>query len=79
VWSEVIANGRFLITQDLDFSDIRKYPPGTHPGILLLRLSHPSLANILSRVEELLINENIDDWQGCLVVITENQIRVRRS
>ena len=26
------SEGRILITFDLDFSDIRKYPPGTHPG-----------------------------------------------
>jgi len=24
---------RFLITQDLDFSDIRQFAPDTHPGI----------------------------------------------
>ncbi|MBC8185890.1 DUF5615 family PIN-like protein [candidate division KSB1 bacterium] len=31
-------NQRFLITQDWDFSDIRKFVPGTHFGILLVRL-----------------------------------------
>ncbi|NEQ41300.1 MAG: hypothetical protein F6K40_35915 [Okeania sp. SIO3I5] len=37
VWQQVCAEGRFFITLDLDFSDIRRFPPGTHPGILLLR------------------------------------------
>ena len=32
---------RFLITQDLDFSDIRHYAPGTHRGLLLVRLRFP--------------------------------------
>jgi len=25
---------RFLITQDLDFSDIRRFAPGTQPGLM---------------------------------------------
>jgi predicted nuclease of predicted toxin-antitoxin system len=28
VWSEAQAGGRFLVTQDLDFSDIRRFSPG---------------------------------------------------
>ena len=31
------TEGRILITLDLDFSDIRAYPPGTYPGIWVLR------------------------------------------
>jgi len=30
VWSAAQAAQRFLITQDLDFSDMRRYLPGTH-------------------------------------------------
>lgn len=35
VWEAAQGAGRFLITQDLDFSDIRRFTPGTHQGILL--------------------------------------------
>jgi predicted nuclease of predicted toxin-antitoxin system len=38
VWSAAQLSQRFLITQDLDFSDIRKFTPGTHHGLLLVRL-----------------------------------------
>jgi len=37
VWQRVCAEGRFFITLDLDFSDVRRYPPGSHHGIMLLR------------------------------------------
>jgi predicted nuclease of predicted toxin-antitoxin system len=37
IWQAVNAEGRFLITQDLDFSDTRRFAPGTHTGLLLLR------------------------------------------
>jgi predicted nuclease of predicted toxin-antitoxin system len=31
-WQAVQNAARFLITQDLDFSDLRKYQPGKHLG-----------------------------------------------
>jgi hypothetical protein len=34
VWRAAQSAGRFLITQDLDFSDVRAFAPGTHHGIL---------------------------------------------
>ena len=41
VWQAVQTAERFLITQDLDFSDIRKFSPGTHHGLMLVRLRVP--------------------------------------
>jgi predicted nuclease of predicted toxin-antitoxin system len=41
IWQAACAEGRFLITQDLDFSDSRQFTPGTHSGILLVRLREP--------------------------------------
>ena len=32
VWQTAQAANRFLITQDLDFSDVRRFRPGTHAG-----------------------------------------------
>ncbi|MEX5217147.1 MAG: DUF5615 family PIN-like protein [Nitrospira sp.] len=32
VWTAAQDAGRFLITQDLDFADIRRYAPGSHQG-----------------------------------------------
>jgi predicted nuclease of predicted toxin-antitoxin system len=31
------AEGRVLLTLDLEFADMRKHPPGSHPGIVLFR------------------------------------------
>src|SRR6185437_3281728 len=42
VFDAACADDRTLMTQDLDFSDIRRFKPGTHPGIALIRLRHPS-------------------------------------
>jgi hypothetical protein len=65
-----------LISQDLDFSDARKFSPGSYGGILLLRLRNPSRTNLVTRVLELFREETADDWVGCFVVVTERKIRV---
>ena len=39
VWNAAQAAQRFLVTQDLDFSDMRRYTAGTHAGLLLVRLT----------------------------------------
>jgi len=36
-WLAAQSESRFLITQDMDFSDRRRFAPGTHHGILLVR------------------------------------------
>jgi len=38
IWEATQDAERFLVTQDLDFSDVRRFAPGTHQGILLVRL-----------------------------------------
>jgi len=32
------SEGRVLMTFDLDFADVRAYPPGSHRGIVVFRL-----------------------------------------
>ncbi|MDP2787376.1 MAG: DUF5615 family PIN-like protein [Pseudomonadota bacterium] len=76
VWLAAGAEQRFLITQDLDFSDTRKFVPGTHPGILLVRLREPGGQRLLEAVSA--IAGDIDGWAGCFVVLTDHKIRIKR-
>jgi predicted nuclease of predicted toxin-antitoxin system len=78
VWEAAQRTGRFLITQDLDFSDIRKFAPGTHHGILLVRLREPGRAALMKRIRYLFETEDTEQWQRCFVVVTEHKIRVRK-
>lgn len=41
---------RILVTLDLDFADIRQYPPGEHAGIWVLRPSTQSVAHLLELI-----------------------------
>jgi predicted nuclease of predicted toxin-antitoxin system len=78
VWKAAQSGGRFLITQDLDFSDIRIYAPGTHHGVLLLRLVQPGREALFERVSTLFRTEDVESWNGCVVTASERKVRVRR-
>jgi predicted nuclease of predicted toxin-antitoxin system len=78
VWQAAQNAGRFLITQDLDFSDLRKYQPGKHHGLLLVRLANPSRRALTERVSTLFATEDVEGWLGRFVVATERKIRTRR-
>lgn len=78
VWETAQADQRLLITQDLDFSDARRLA-GVHQGVLLVRLFNPSRCELIDRVGSLFLNEPVEDWRGCLVVLTHRGIRIRRA
>jgi hypothetical protein len=78
VFSAAQAAGRFLITQDLDFSDIRQFEPGTHEGLLLVRLSAPGRQALVTRIEALFSTEDTSTWPGCFLVATDRKLRIRR-
>jgi predicted nuclease of predicted toxin-antitoxin system len=78
IWRAALTESRFLITQDLDFSDSRRFAPGSHPGILLIRLRSPNRRSLIRRTLEHFQTEAVSDWSGCFVVATERKIRVVR-
>ena len=78
VWQAAQHAGRFFITQDLDFSDIRDFEPGTHHGLALVRLRLPGRRALAERITAIFAREPVDSWIGCFVVVTDLKLRVRR-
>jgi predicted nuclease of predicted toxin-antitoxin system len=76
IWQSAQRESRFLITQDMDFSDSRKFAPGSHCGILLVRLRSPSRKALIERVTALFQTENVNRWERCFVVATERKLRI---
>jgi predicted nuclease of predicted toxin-antitoxin system len=73
------AEGRAIISFDLDFANVRDYPPGDYPGLIALRLvdqSRPYVLRIFASVLDLLDREELT---GCLWVVEENRVRIRRA
>jgi predicted nuclease of predicted toxin-antitoxin system len=79
LWPLIHAAGEFLITADKGFGDIRVYPPGTHPGILVLRPERESLSEFRLLLQEVLANHRLESLAGCVTVATSRGIRVRRG
>jgi hypothetical protein len=44
----------------LDFSGVRQFKPGTHPGLLLVRLREPGANALLSRIQAVIQAEGLD-------------------
>lgn len=78
IWRTCQREQRFLITQDLDFSDTRSFAPGNHHGILLVRLQSPAREALIARVVDVFRTEDVTKWAKCFVVASERKVRVRR-
>ena len=78
VWQRVQAERRFFITLDLDFSDVRLYPPGSHAGVLLLRPRSKSRDAVAEVRQGVLRDHPLATLAGCFAVADPGQIRIRR-
>lgn len=79
VLSAAIEAGRILMTQDLDYTDIRKYSPGEHSGVVVLRLYEPGGQAIVTRLASVLASEDYRQWAGALVIISATKVRIVRK
>jgi predicted nuclease of predicted toxin-antitoxin system len=61
VWIGAQESGHFLITQNLDFSDARRYAPGTHQGLLLVRLKQSGRRAVAKRIQSLFLSISVED------------------
>ena len=68
---------RMLVTLDLDFADIRAYPPGSHRGIWVLRPSEQTFATVLALVLAGVRLTSAERTVGQLWVIDERRVRIR--
>ena len=70
---------RILITLDLDFANIRAYPPSAHSGIIVLRLKRQDKTTVLSYVRRLATALANRSPLGELWIIDGNRIRFRQG
>jgi predicted nuclease of predicted toxin-antitoxin system len=72
------AERRILMTFDLDFGDIRSYPPGSHPGMVIFRLDSQDIASCRAALTRLLGTIPEPDFDGNLLIVEDNRVRIRR-
>jgi len=71
------SDARILVTLDLDFADLRLYPPGSHPGIIVVRSKQQDKASLVSLVERLVSVLKDRPVAGQLWIVEPDRIRFR--
>lgn len=70
--------GRLVVTLDRGFGDIRSYPPGTHGGVLIVRIDDQAAPAVTAVLEFVARTVDLDDLEGCVAVYRDGTLRVRR-
>jgi len=72
------AEGRLLVTLDRGLGDLRAHPPGTHPGIVVLRLHDQSAPRVVAVLQRLVEAFDLAAFAGCIAIVEEERVRIRR-
>ena len=78
VSAEATKVERLVITLDRGFGDTQRYPPGSHAGILVLRVDDQSAISVCATLGELIGSNEIEQLAGCVAVYRNGELRVRR-
>jgi predicted nuclease of predicted toxin-antitoxin system len=73
------SEDRILVTLDLDFANIRAYPPGEHAGIVVLRVKHQDKYTVLIHLRRLTTVLARRSPSGELWIVDGNRIRFRQG
>ena len=68
-----------LITIDRDFGNILDYPPGSHPGIIRLKLQYMPSRIVNFVLKTFLEEVKPQDIYGNLAIVEENRYRLRKK
>lgn len=71
------AEGRAVVTLDLDFADIRVYPPAEYPGMIVLRLARLDKQRVVSVMQRLLSTLEQEPLSGHLWIVDDASVRIR--
>jgi predicted nuclease of predicted toxin-antitoxin system len=68
---------RMLLTLDIEFADLRKYPPGSHPGVILFRPLSLSPLPINTFIADFVRRTDLDELAACVAIVDPVHVRVR--
>jgi hypothetical protein len=71
------AARRVLISLDVGLGDIRAYPPGSHAGIVILRLADQSAATVIKAIGDLASLAKPESLSGAVAVMQRGLLRIR--
>lgn len=68
---------RILLTLDVEFANLKKYPPGYHPGIVLFRPRSLGPLTVNRFIEQFVTSTDLRSLTGCVVIVEPGRVRVR--
>lgn len=68
---------RVIVTLNLDFADIRTYPPTDYSGIVVLRLQRQDKQSVLNVIRRLISPLRTELLNNRLWIVDERRIRIR--
>ena len=71
------TESRALISLDMDFTDIRLYPPLESPGILVFRIQPQDKEHLLDVLKKIIPLMKEKDLTRSLWIVEEDRIRIR--
>jgi predicted nuclease of predicted toxin-antitoxin system len=72
-----LKEDRILITLDLDFADIRSYPPQAFPGFLVMRPGQQDKLHLIELLRSVLPLLSVEPVQNRLWIVDESGVRIR--
>lgn len=77
VLTAATADDRLLITLDRGLGGVRAYPPGTHGGVLVLRLDRQAPRSVRETLHEITRSVDLPLLSGAVAVWRNGSLRVR--
>jgi predicted nuclease of predicted toxin-antitoxin system len=77
--ARALQTGAVLLTRDLDFADIRNYPPARYSGIVILRVPDDAIATDIVRTAGLFLRVPafVTQLSGRLAIVEPERVRFR--
>ena len=77
VFSAAKQAKRMLITLDRGFADVRRYSPGTHSGIVIIRPPNQNPQEVVNCLKMFLNEYTLDELEHCIVIAQQGLVRIR--
>ena len=67
---------RILLTFDTDFANIHRFPLGSYPGIILIRIKPLTVETVIPTLTAFLKNTPPEIFHQALVILTRHKVRI---
>jgi predicted nuclease of predicted toxin-antitoxin system len=71
------VENRALVTCDLDFANIRAYPPEDYHGLIVLRPAIQTASSLLRWMNRALPLIASEPLEGCIWIVDDHRVRIR--